>query len=92
MAGFFNRIGRFQPVATGRKRPEVFTGMRLENELIQWASEMTVYAGTLADIFPRIKSCPVDADPIKEDKNNENIIHRFARNFIANSNITILRG
>jgi hypothetical protein len=23
---------------------------------------------------------------------NENIIHRFARNFIANSNITILRG
>lgn len=41
--------------------------------------------------FPRTKSRPVDTDPIKEDKNNENIIHRFARNFIANSNITILR-
>jgi hypothetical protein len=38
--------------------------------------------------FPRSKSRPIDADPIKEDKNNENIIHRFARNFIADSNIT----
>jgi hypothetical protein len=35
--------------ATGQKR---FTGVRLENELIQWASEMTVFADTMADISP----------------------------------------
>jgi len=28
------------------------TEMRLENELIQWVSEMTVCADTMADIFP----------------------------------------
>ena len=73
-------------------RPEAVTGMGLENELIQWASEMAVCADRWLISFPRTKSRPIDADPIKEDKNNENIIHRFARDFIANSNITILRG
>jgi hypothetical protein len=53
---------------------------------------MTVCAEAMADIFPRSKSRPIDADPIMEDKNNENVIHRFARNFIADSTITILRG
>jgi hypothetical protein len=36
----------------GRERPEAVGGMRLEKELIQWASEMTVRADTMADIFP----------------------------------------
>lgn len=36
----------------GPVQPEAVTGMRLENELIQWASEMTVCADTMADIFP----------------------------------------
>jgi hypothetical protein len=66
--------------------------MRLENELIQWESEMMCVPTRWLISFPRTKSRPVDADPIKEDKNNENIIYRFARNFIANSNITIFRG
>jgi hypothetical protein len=42
----------FPSVVTDRNRPEAVTGMRLENELIQWASEMTVCADTMADIFP----------------------------------------
>jgi hypothetical protein len=46
-------------------------------------------AGSLPQGIPnRIQS---NADPVKEDKNNENIIHRFARGFIASSNITSLR-
>jgi hypothetical protein len=55
-------------------------------------SEMTVCADATADIFPALQIASIDSDPIKEDKNNENIIHRFARNIIADSNITILRG
>jgi hypothetical protein len=75
-----------------RRSPYTVTGMRLESELTQWASEMTVCPTRWLISFPRTKSRPVDADPIKEDKNNEDIIHRFARSSIANSNITILRG
>ena len=38
--------------STGNNRPEAVTGMRLENELIQWVSKLTVCADTMADIFP----------------------------------------
>jgi hypothetical protein len=31
---FFNRIGRFLPIVTGRNRPRMVTGMRRENVLV----------------------------------------------------------
>jgi len=42
--------------------------MRLENGLLQWASEMTVCADTMADIFPAHQSASNRRRSIKEDK------------------------
>lgn len=47
---------RFRSVVTGKKGPEAVAEMHLENELIPWASEMTVCADTMADIFPAHQS------------------------------------